>query len=515
MLKKQLKTLNVMKALLILLLSVLIMVPSNVFASTTSKAKVSISNIADISKNVRMGDKYALPNTVTATMSNKTTKQVPVKWNAKVVNTNKAGKYSFVGTVQGYNKKVTLTLNVQKYIKSVGDINATVIVGDSYRLPSAVTAIMNDNSKQQVSIIWNKSIDTNKVGKCNFTGNVQGYSKKINAMITVKDIVITFKDENLKKLVLDEVRKSCDQTIIHRSDVLKVTKLSFQNEEINNITGLEHFVNLESLDLSENKISDISALKGLTKLQRLLLQDNKIKDISALKNMVKLETLDLNGSQVKDISPIKDLIQMKDLNAYGNQIRDISSLKGLTNLKRFILGSNPISDISVVRNFTKLQELNINAAEIKDISVLKGLKNLVGINICHNQIKDISPLKDLKNLEWIDFDNNQIANIDALRGLTKLNDISFDSNRICNIDALKGLTKLKDLCLSNNQIININVLGNLKSLTSLELNYNKIKDINILKKMTNLRGIAIKGNQVSYEDKIALVHALPKCIMSI
>lgn len=156
---------------------------SSVFASTVqSKA---IKSIADINTSVKQGDKYSLPATVTAVMSDNTKQQIAVAWTIDTGN-SKQDIYIFEGTVSGYGKKVKLTVTAQKYIKSIADIKVSVTQKYNYTLPSTVTAVMNDGSVRQAAVTWNPSkADTSKPGTFKFQGTVQGYSSKAILTLTV------------------------------------------------------------------------------------------------------------------------------------------------------------------------------------------------------------------------------------------------------------------------------------------------------------------------------------------
>lgn len=77
--------------------------------------KPSIVAIDDISADVTQNDNYNLPSTVTAKMSNGSTREVEVVWSPNKADTSIIGTTIFEGTVVGYNEAVQLTLNIHKY----------------------------------------------------------------------------------------------------------------------------------------------------------------------------------------------------------------------------------------------------------------------------------------------------------------------------------------------------------------------------------------------------------------
>lgn len=156
---------------------------SSAYASTVQSK--TIKSIADINASVNQGDKYSLPATVTAVMSDNTKQQIAAAW-AIDTGSSKQDVYIFEGTVSGYGKKVKLTVTAQKYIKSIADIKVSVPQKYDYTLPSTVTVMMNDGSVRQATVTWNSAkADTSKPGTFKFQGTVQGYSSKVILSLTV------------------------------------------------------------------------------------------------------------------------------------------------------------------------------------------------------------------------------------------------------------------------------------------------------------------------------------------
>ncbi|MHC6179323.1 cell wall-binding repeat-containing protein [Clostridium sp. JNZ X4-2] len=157
---------------------------------TTLTVKPLPYKIDDLEDTAVSREKFDLPTTISAQMTDGTTSQVPVSWDYGTQSGNKPGVYVFYGTVDKYSKKVKLTLTVAdsgetvKTIKSIDNIKVTVSDKSSYTLPSEVPATMSDGSVQSVRVTWG---DENQYAKGVYTysGTVDGYSKKVNLMLIV------------------------------------------------------------------------------------------------------------------------------------------------------------------------------------------------------------------------------------------------------------------------------------------------------------------------------------------
>ena len=219
-----------------------------------------------------------------------------------------------------------------------------------------------------------------------------------------EDAEVQFKCKNLEKAVRDALEMP--EGTIRRRDMLRLEKLQYGgwdkksepvlelDQQVTDLSGLEHAQNLRRLELTYNQIEDIEPLRDMTQLEYLYLYYNQIEDIEPLKDMTRLEILALLHNQIEDISPLRNLTQLEVLSLLHNQIEDIEPLRKLTQLWDLNLGENKIVDIEPLRKLTQLERLVL----------------------WRNQIKDITPLKDLTQLKELDLDQNpltkeQIANL--------------------------------------------------------------------------------------------------------
>jgi Leucine-rich repeat (LRR) protein len=294
---------------------------------------------------------------------------------------------------------------------------------------------------------------------------------------------IIFPDANLEQRVREVIVKPSGE--IFPGDVFSIIELDASGLGITDITGIEHFVSLEVLDLGKrydngycyNYISDISVLSRLRKLTELHLSSNQIEDISPLYLLKSLRELNLIYNQITDLSSLRNLVNLESLRLYGNQIVDISSLGNLVSLRYLYLIDNQIIDISSLGNLVNLRYLYLNNNQIVDISSLSNLVNLESLHLYNNQIVDISSLSNLVNLESLYLYNNQIVDMPSLSNLVNLRYLYLNNNQIVDISSLSNLVNLEYLNLDYNQIVNISSLNNLVNLEYLRLASNGIVDI--------------------------------------
>jgi hypothetical protein len=130
-----------------------------------------------------------------------------------------------------------------------------------------------------------------------------------------------------------------------------------QETPIEDISGLEAFTNLESLDLSSHAVTDISPLEGLTSLTSLSLASNPVTDLSPLASLTNLKLLILSGSQAQDYSALANLVNLQVLLLDNSTITDLSPLTALTNLRALYLADSQANDyLSLTNIYSNLEK---------------------------------------------------------------------------------------------------------------------------------------------------------------
>ena len=161
----------------------------------------------------------------------------------------------------------------------------------------------------------------------------------------------------------------------------KLTRLDAGGRGIVNLTGLEHAVNLETLNLNDTDVSDVSALAHLTNLETLKLEYSAVSDVSALANLTNLRTLFLRSTGVSDVSALAHLTNLTDLWLEDTGVSDVSALAHLTNLWTLELTGTLVSDVSALATLTNLRGLYLNGTDVSDVSVLATFTNLERLNL--------------------------------------------------------------------------------------------------------------------------------------
>ena len=129
----------------------------------------------------------------------------------------------------------------------------------------------------------------------------------------VAEVSLDIPDPNLRAVVETALGKASGAPITV-DEMANLTGFAARNANINDLTGLEHAINLKWLGLdgetvggtwnNSNSISDLSPLAGLTNLTQLWIGGNSISDISPLAGLTNLTSLTLEVNRISDISPL-------------------------------------------------------------------------------------------------------------------------------------------------------------------------------------------------------------------
>ena len=212
---------------------------------------------------------------------------------------------------------------------------------------------------------------------------------------------VSFIDPALEEMVRGAMGKPEGDITATEAEAVTTLNLSFQvqqnkteQKQITDISGLEHFKNLETLDLSNQAIMDLAPLSKLTSLRNLSLSNLPAVDYSSLKNLINLNTLLLDGSAVTDISVVSGLNQLVLLSFADTLVGDLSPLASLGNLQFLYLEGCPIQDYAPINElYPQLKENDFVFAEYlsdlgftyrRDICVAEYSLDNVMIQICRS-----------------------------------------------------------------------------------------------------------------------------------
>ena len=346
------------------------------------------------------------------------------------------------------------------------------------------------------------------------------------------DALVAFLKENQKTITENESEKTItiDETVVSG-----ITEIELSNKNITNITGIEKFTSVTTLDLSNNKIidlsplnvdglknkitnlnlsnneiTDISVIAGYTILTDLDLGYNQITNISYISNHTALTTLYLNNNQITSVSDLASCSTLSNLYIQNNEITSLDGIQSITTITGLYAANNNITDISNLSTLTLLTTLDLSGNQITGLTSLSSFSALVNLYLENCGISDLTEICKVTSLKDLNLAGNNITamvksgdgNV-TLNKLTQLKKLNLSNNKITEIpDTMKGLTLLEELNLENteagkNEITSIANIVNFTGLKILNLNGNKVSELPTLTALTKLEELYLKNNSIS------------------
>ncbi|MBL0736068.1 T9SS type A sorting domain-containing protein [Flavobacterium sp. GN10] len=287
---------------------------------------------------------------------------------------------------------------------------------------------------------------------------------------------------------------------------------SVLNSSINNITAL---------DLSNSSITDLSGIEGFTALKSLNVSGNALKKLDISKNTA-LITLNTSGNpaltciQVANLDAVANWNVTKDNTTTFNLDCNVYTLipnsnfedylislgidrdgkngkvitENIQNLSTFSANGKNITDFTGIQDFKSLTSLFVenNKATKIDVSKNTALKTL---SLYGNKLSDIDVSKNTA-LTYLNIDDNLLTSINLTKN-TELTTFSSSGNKLTSIDVSQN-TKLNNLWVSSNSLASLDVSKNLE-LVQLSCGNNQIRTLD-LSKNTKLTSISIGGNKL-------------------
>ena len=160
------------------------------------------------------------------------------------------------------------------------------------------------------------------------------------------------------------------------------------NAPITSLGGLSKAKALLYLKIESDGLGSLPSTLDWPMLETLRLFDISIEDVSFVQGFPNLTSLEIARSTLSSIDAIAQLHGLTSLSLYDNNIDDIGALASLTSLVKLNIAFNPITDFSAIAGLVNLKELdagtyfagNIRSwAELKEISTLESL-TLYGVS---------------------------------------------------------------------------------------------------------------------------------------
>jgi len=231
-----------------------------------------------------------------------------------------------------------------------------------------------------------------------------------------------------------------------------LTYLDVSGRQINDLSGVVGFDNLQTLIADYNPIDSLPALPASLRKLSALLSD--LRNIDNVSNLPNLEYLDVGYAQLTALPALPNTIQ--ELRAYRNEISQITNLP--TQARFIDISYNRLTNLLPLGN--NLTYLDISYNQFDSLTIIGG-DNLDSLLAFNNSLDYINDLPN--RLKYLDISENLFTTLPPLP--LSLVELKANYNLISGINRLNQLWGLINLELIQNQLTALpNLPANLKYL---------------------------------------------------
>lgn len=237
-----------------------------------------------------------------------------------------------------------------------------------------------------------------------------------------------------------------DADLTNINGLIKLTKLSLDNNQITSLQTLSTLENLEFLSAADNDLESTSSLAAFTKLKWLYLANNRLCELEGLVDLGNLLTLDVSANYISDLSPLTGLTRLTDLDLRGNTPTNVKKLSSLPAMTHLDISACGLASLSVVNGCKALQTLVAEDNEIASLSTFT--LQISELYISRNPLIDLSPLKNQTGLVALEAAETQVTDISFLAGSATLLSLNIADTEVTDATCLKTCTALSYLVCS-------------------------------------------------------------------
>jgi Leucine-rich repeat (LRR) protein len=235
------------------------------------------------------------------------------------------------------------------------------------------------------------------------------------------------------------------------------TYLDASGYDIQSLTGLQCWPNLDRVDLSENEeLTNLEPLAGLNRMTQLNISCTGVTSLGALAAHPTLQFFTASalncGSELANLDGLASLAELRTLDLSGHSLSDFSDLAGLEGLEVLVLTGNALSNFDDLANLRLLRELYVSGNSINSVTGLSAFSRLEELSIANNQLTSLSGLSSMTRLRTVDASGNDIGSMGDVSSMAGLRTLFLGQNQLNNVSFATNLGQVTYLDVSGNQI---------------------------------------------------------------
>lgn len=190
-------------------------------------------------------------------------------------------------------------------------------------------------------------------------------------------------------------------------------ELVLRDNQLKNIPDASIFKKLLVFDVSFNEIASLHGLSRVCDtLKELYVSKNEVTKIEEIEHFHQLQILELGSNKLRVMENLENLVNLQELWLGRNRIK-VVNLCGLKCIKKISLQSNRLTSMIGFEGCVALEELYLSHNGITKMEGLSSLVNLRVLDVSSNKLTSVDDIPNLTQLEDLWLNDNQIESLEG------------------------------------------------------------------------------------------------------
>lgn len=212
-------------------------------------------------------------------------------------------------------------------------------------------------------------------------------------------------------------------------------ELVLRDNQLKNIPDVSIFKKLLVFDVSFNEIASLHGVSRVCNtLKELYVSKNEVSKIEEIEHFHQLQILELGSNKLRVMENLQTLVNLQELWLGRNRIK-VVNLCGLKCIKKISLQSNRLTSMIGFEGCIALEELYLSHNGITKMEGLSSLANLRVLDVSSNKLTSVDDIHNLTQLEDLWLNDNQIESLegfaDAVAGSREKLTTIYLENNLC------------------------------------------------------------------------------------
>ncbi|XP_023547162.1 protein phosphatase 1 regulatory inhibitor subunit PPP1R7 homolog [Cucurbita pepo subsp. pepo] len=221
---------------------------------------------------------------------------------------------------------------------------------------------------------------------------------------------------NLKKLSLRQnlINDAAVESLSRWNALSGLEELVLRDNQMTKIPDASIFKRLLVFDVSFNEITSLHGLSKVSdSLTELYVSKNEVVKMEELDHFHQLQILELGSNRLRVMENLRNLVNLQELWLGRNRIKAVN-LCGLRCLQKISLQSNRLTSMTGFEGCIALEELYLSHNGISKIEGISTLVNLRILDVSSNKLTSVSGTEKLTRLEDLWLNDNQIESLESI-----------------------------------------------------------------------------------------------------